>query len=479
MLRRGSLLLEAVLAIAVFGILLSAVGVTLLYGQENSVAGGERYRGVAIAQEGLEAARAIRDGGFAGLTAGQHGIALNAQQQWVFSGTHGTRSGGYILDLTVTSAASNRVEVAARSRWKHGYGRSGSILVSTELTDWRGSRYAGDWSSLSVDGSYVDGGTPRFNAVATAGNYAYITSETSGGGAGLYVFDISNTASPSRVANTFTLGAAGYGVAAKGNTLYVLTSDASSEIRAYDITNPAALAAGNLLTSHSLSGSSLGVSMLLRGPYLYIGTAADATYKEFRSFDVRSTGSILPLGALEVGTTVQGIAAAGTGAYLATGDAAAEMKTVDIDTPSAPVLVGADYNLSGSETGVSVAATGTSALLGRQKGAIQELAVFDLRSGGGNPPPSPGPWYHEGSGSLVGVATDPAKCYGFLAAASGRKALQIINLRDTSLPELTTYTSVTGLARGMLYDIVRDRVLLLTNSAFLIFKPSAVTGSCN
>lgn len=472
--------MEAILGIAIFGLFLTAVGMVLLLGQESTIVGGDRVRGTSFAAEAIDASRAIRDGSFGALTAGAHGVGLNSSQRWIYSGAQSTRSGGYILTATVTSLASDWVRVSAQTKWKHGYNRSGSVLLTTEFTDWRTQKTIGDWSSIAVDGSYVDGGNPLFNAVAVAGNFAYVTGDTSSGGAGLYVFDISNTASPSRVAATFNLGTSGYGIAAKGKTLYVVTGDALQEIRAYDITSPATLAAGNLIVSHNLSGSSLALSLSLHGRTLLVGARADATWNELYTFNVQNTGAILPLSSLEVGSSVNSIALTGTSAILATGDTAAEMKVAAMSAKGMLTAVtGGDYNIVSTEPGLSVAATGTSALLGRRKGAIQEFAFFDVRTGGGSPPPAPGPWYHEGSGSLVGVGNDPGKCYGFLAAVSGRKALQVVNLRDTSLTELTTYTSVSGYPRGLLYDPVRDRVYLLTRSAFLIFKPTSSPGPCS
>lgn len=478
--RSGSLLLEAILAIGVFGLFLAAVGLTLLYGQENSISGGDRVRGISMAQEVLEASRSVRDVGFSPITVGQHGIALDANQRWSLSGTQSTRSGGYVVDVTVTSLGSDWVRLQARSRWKHGYTRSGSVLLTTELTDWRAAHPPGDWSSAVLEGSAVDAGTPLFNGVAVAGDYAYVTSETSGGGAGLYVFDISSMASPVRVASAFTLGAAGYGVAVKGKTLYVVTGDAGAEVRAYDVSSPTTLASGNLLASYNLSGSSLATSLALRGSLLYVGAQQDAAHDEFYVFNVGNTGAILYVNSLDQSADITGVALSGTAALLSTDDPVAELQVVSItSTGGLAFPVQGAYNLTDRSGGsLAIATTGTAALLGSEKGGIQEFVFFDTRSGGGNPPPSPGPWYHEGSGSLIGVAADPAACYAFLAADSGQKAFQIVDLRNTTLPELATYTSLSGAARGILYDPVRDRVFLLTRTALLLFRPASSSSSC-
>ncbi len=477
--RPAFLLLEAILGIAIFGLFLTAVGLVLLMGQENTAVGGDRVRGVFFTEEALEATRAIRDGGFASLTTGAHGIELNSSQSWIFSGAQSTRSGGYVITAAVESLASDWVRISAATKWKHGYNRSGSVLLTTELTNWRQSKFPGDWSSIPTpEGSYIDGGSPHFNAVAVTGNYAYVTSEMSGDG--LYVFDITDTTSPQRVLNGFTLGVVGYGVAVKGKVLYVITSDENQEIRAYNISSPTTLSAGDLITSFNLSGSSLATSLRLHGTLLLVGAQQNASWNEFYSFDVTQSGSIVPIQSLETSATVNAVALAGTSAILAMNDSIAEIKVVAVSKTGALSLPEtSDYNFTDRNgDSLSVAVTGTAALLGSKKGDIQELVVLTTQNGGGNFPPSVAQ-YHEGSGSIVGIGMDPAKCYGFLAADSGRNAFQVIDLRDPALTELDTYTSNSGKARGLLYDIVRDRVYLLTRSGFFIFKPASSSGPCS
>jgi hypothetical protein len=479
-LRSGFLLLEVLVGIAIFSVFLTGVGLTLLYGQESSVMGGDRVRAGHAALRALEAARSVRDGSFSSLSAGTHGVAVGSNGKWRFSGSVVTVSGGYVTNVTVTSLASDWVRLAASTKWKHGYARSGSVLLTTELTDWRSARSTGDWSTLTLQGSYVDGATPLFNDIAVRGNYAFVTSDTSSGGAGLYVFDISSLSAPARVANSFSLGTAGYGLAIKGNTLFVVTGDATQEIRAYDIASPATLAAGNLRGSYNLSGSSLATSLAVEGPTLYVGATQHATYDEFYALEASSTGSIIYRDSLAHSATVNAVSIAGTGAYLATAEGTAEMKAVNVTNPAdLRYITNSDFNITSTEAGRSIATSGTAALLGRQKGSIQELAMFDIRNGGGSPPPSPGPWYYEGSGSLVGLDVDGSNCYAFLAADSSTKAVQVVHVKSTATPPLSSYTSTSGQARGLHYDPSRDRLFVITRRAFLIFQPSSSASSCS
>ena len=74
---------------------------------------------------------------------------------------------------------------------------------------------------------------------------------------------------------------------------------------------------------------------------------------------------------------------------------------------------------------------------------------------------------------------DPYRCFGFIAANTGHKAFQVMDLKNKStLSELWTYVSPTGIGRGLAYDLVRDRMYGLTDSALYIFKPGVSIGTC-
>jgi hypothetical protein len=440
------------------------------------VAGGDKVRGTAAAEKAIEAARTIRDAGFANLTPGIHGIAIGPSRTWILSGSKTNLSGGYLTSLTITSLSTDWVQVVANSKWKHGVNRSGSVILSAEFTNWRSARGIGNWSTLTLTGSYIDAGTPLFNDIALKGNYAYVSGDTTSGGAGLYIFDITSLTNPTRVGAGFALGANGYRMAIRGSILYIVTSASAGEVRAYDITVPAAPA---LKATYDLPGSSLATSMALKGNLLFVGATLDPSFAELYSFDVSNSGSIVLRSSLQHTATVNAVAVSGTGVYLATADAASEMKLATFTSTGSlqyPTLT--DFNITGSDVARSIAISGTASLLGRQKSAIQEMTLQNTANGPGNPPPSPGPWYHEGSGSVVGIDLDPGECFAFLATDSSIKAVQVADIRNLTLPELTTYNSTSGPGRGLLYDSVRDKLFVVTRKGLLIFQAGSSPGLC-
>ena len=133
--RNGFSLIEAILSVALFALLVTALSGAIVYGQESLALSGTRARAVFLAEEGLEVARNIRDQAFANLTNGNHGLAI-AGNQWVFSGVSDA-TGIFTRQITITAIDPNRKQVASRITWQQNTQRSGDITLVTYLTNWR------------------------------------------------------------------------------------------------------------------------------------------------------------------------------------------------------------------------------------------------------------------------------------------------------------------------------------------------------
>ncbi|MFH1839255.1 MAG: hypothetical protein ABH820_03130, partial [Patescibacteria group bacterium] len=85
----GQSLIEVLLALSILVLGLSTIVVLVIAGVNTQRNAQETGKALIIAQEGLEAARSIRDFAFVGLTAGNHGVAISGNR-WVFSGASDT-----------------------------------------------------------------------------------------------------------------------------------------------------------------------------------------------------------------------------------------------------------------------------------------------------------------------------------------------------------------------------------------------------
>lgn len=272
--RKGFLLLEAVLSIALFAIFLGAFGITVYEGQGQTKAGGDRKRAVDLATEALEGARSIAAKNFSSLTAGTHGVVVDSVTgQYKFSGTETTATGGYVTSITVTALNTERSLVRATTTWNRSPTRPASLSMYTILSNWRAPKTTGNWggAALTPVGTYtydyapVD---PGFSDVAVTGSSAFLTS-TNTSYPGLTVVNLPHLNNPAFLA-VEDIGGAGYALAIRGTVLYVITGDANAEVKAYDISTPAT---PTLLASYDLPGSGAANSLAVAGDFLYVGAS--------------------------------------------------------------------------------------------------------------------------------------------------------------------------------------------------------------
>ena len=127
---------EVLLAATVFGFLAVAVIGAIIYGQQSTANAGDRARAVFLAEEGLQAARNIRDSAYANVTDGTFGLAQNSNQ-WALSGTSDA-NGIYTRQLAISSNGTDRKNITATVSWPHSGGTS-QASVSTLLTNWSAS----------------------------------------------------------------------------------------------------------------------------------------------------------------------------------------------------------------------------------------------------------------------------------------------------------------------------------------------------
>lgn len=131
----GVSLVEALLAVTLFGIFLVAIGGALNAGQESAVLSGKRARAVALADEGLEAVRTIRDAGFTNLVDGTYGI-VTTSNQWNFSSSTSDTTDMFTRQVKIGTIDTDTKVVTSTVTWQQNLQRTGSVEAVTYLTNW-------------------------------------------------------------------------------------------------------------------------------------------------------------------------------------------------------------------------------------------------------------------------------------------------------------------------------------------------------
>jgi len=482
--RRGSLLIEAILGIALFAIFATATFLTLLTGQESSQQGADRIRGIYHTQEALEVARSIRDRDFTELTIGQHGYTLDESGTWIFSGSSLSRQ-GYNTHLIVTPITDKKVRVTARTGWKHGYHRSGSTVLSLELTDWRNrSANVGDWSNITMatNMNLGAGSIPYLNDIVVDEDYAYVTSQLDGDG--LYIFDVAEAGNPIRLSSAFTLGATAHKPVVYRDAIYLAVEDSGDEIKAFDISDPSALDESTAtIATYDLPGDTdRAISLAHRGGVLVVGARGDADESELYTFDISNPNAITLLDELSIddAPSINDIYVVGGYAYLATSANIQELMVIDISNPS-DISIHAAYNAIDVQDGTAIRGTSTDFFLGRSNGnAIDEFLL--ITGSDGVPSTDLGDTYGADMGSIdeghvYSMDTDLLGCYAFVGTDSSQKSLQIRDSHSTDIQE-EAYVTLSGPARGVHYDMMTDRLYVTTSTGFHIFTTTG-DGPCS
>lgn len=413
----------------------------------------------------------MRDTDYNSITVGRHGVALRPTG-WVFSGSY-LLENDYTLSVDVTDENTDLLKVVSNAAWNFSNTRSGSLALSTYIANWRNITAVGNWSGMTNAATLANGGTPEYQKVVVAGDYAFVSSSQVSGGNGLYVFDISNPASPTPVSVSFNLGASAYGMAVAENRLVLATDNPTAEVQVYDITDPANLTLGNLVNSYDLPGNSVARSVALYEDTAFIGTTDNAVDPQFYSLAMSETGPMTMLDSLGMTGSIVNMALKDGYAYVANSNNAAELLVVDIVTPNAlRFATGNGVDMSGSQDALSVAVTGTSALVGRaQGGTIEEVTLYDVKN---SPVPTPPPsWTLEVDGNVYDIATIFGSAYAFIASDKSASQIRVIDLdlfAQGQPPTVQTFDAAATI-NGLAYDWSTDRLYAVSPSTFFIFLP--------
>lgn len=154
--KQGFSLVEVLLSVAVFALIVTALVGGLIYGQQSTVLAGMRSRAAILADEGLEAARNIRDENYSNLVNGTYGLAISSNQ-WTFSGSQDTTD-IFSRQIVISTVDTKRKSITANITWQQNAQRNGLVSAVTYVTNWRtGSAPPATCNDYAVQQGYSSG----------------------------------------------------------------------------------------------------------------------------------------------------------------------------------------------------------------------------------------------------------------------------------------------------------------------------------
>ncbi|MCX6795324.1 MAG: hypothetical protein NT165_01145 [Candidatus Falkowbacteria bacterium] len=169
--KTGFSLIEVVLSTAVFILIVTAIAGAYLYGEQATMLSGSRQRAVMLAEEGVEAVRNIRDPLFTNLVDGTYGLIMSGNQ-YNLSGASDS-DGFFTRSINIATVDSKRKDITSTVTWQQNPQRSGSISITSRLTNW----IASGATALKSMVIYGDGTTvPKFRTYdGTANTFSAAT----------------------------------------------------------------------------------------------------------------------------------------------------------------------------------------------------------------------------------------------------------------------------------------------------------------
>lgn len=362
------------------------------------------------AQEGLEAARAIRSQDYWNLVTGDHGLSFS-NDTWSFIVAPERIDEFYERTITIEDVyrdASDNIaangtldpntkKVRSTVEWSWRGVLPYDIELETYLSNWTGDNWiqttctewtAGIFANTEtrataappddncalmlevIEGpgnfwSSADAGA-HGNDVDVDGNYAYMATAKNDGG--LSIIDVSDISNPEEEEDV-DVGGKGRGVLKVGDYAYVGVEKSSKGLAIVNVSDP-----DNPELESTLNIGDYGNRMDKSGDYLFIGVENNSN--SMKVINVSNPASPSVSATLNLGTSVNVVKINGNYAYLGTDDTSAGFQVVDISNPASPNVV-YSLNVGGAVSGIDIGGTYAHIGLLNTSDAYKVISISD------------------------------------------------------------------------------------------------------
>jgi len=136
---KGQSLIELIIAVGIFVTIVGGLAFFVLNSYVSGRLSYEVTKANFLAEEGIEAAKSIRDNKFSDLVTGSHGLAIFGGH-WVFQGTEeelrGQLKNGKRI-IQIEDISQDRKKITSRVNWQFSEGRTEEVRLVSYLTNWQ------------------------------------------------------------------------------------------------------------------------------------------------------------------------------------------------------------------------------------------------------------------------------------------------------------------------------------------------------
>lgn len=151
--RTGLSLVGVLVALGIFVLNFTAIGLLVLDASVASRHGGERTQATLLASEGMEAVRSMAEDDFDNVSVGTHGIVISGGV-WIFSGTEDLQD-QFTRSVIVTDLGVDTKKIESTVVWNTTKARQTSVSLVGYITDWRQTNGAAGRVSVEVADAHL------------------------------------------------------------------------------------------------------------------------------------------------------------------------------------------------------------------------------------------------------------------------------------------------------------------------------------
>lgn len=498
--KKGFAVVEILLAITFFA--LFSVGVfylsvdTLRWNSKNELSN----QATLYAQEGLEAARNMRDRNFLYITDGDHGLSF-ANDTWSFIPAPENIDNFYNRTINVEDVYRDQQgniateglydpdtkKITSSVDWTDGVvPRSASL--TTYFSNWRGD------DSIITTCDEFNGGTydnteniaapgppndncsiklkvneaqssfyksadigDQGNDVTVSGNYAYVANNKTN--TGFTVVNVTDRNNPVIVKN-LDIGGRGRRITKEGNYIYIGVGKDSKGLAIINVIDP-----NNPSITSTLNVGNYGDNVSVSGNYLYMGVEKNTN--SFNIINISNKSNPVITSQLSYNGIVQALAIQGNYAYLGLSNDLESFKVVDISNPNAPVKIS---SLNVGEEINSITISGHYAFVGIEDTA-KSLKIVDIS----NPASPRVVAFLNVNGEIQSLVISGNYLYGAINEVS--TGLAAINIENPLAPYLIYNLDLSGKGTGIAVDGSYVYVTLNTSNKGLVIVGTIVVNT--
>lgn len=455
---RGFGIIEIIVAMGIMVIIATSGVASIVQTFSANRLGAEYTEATAIAKEGLEASRSIRNQNWTSLGAGAHGIT--AGSSWSFSGSSNTL-GAFTRTVTVSAAARNGSDqivasggtpdsdiyrIDSQVSWNASPTRSNTITLTTYLTQFMKAIVTGigNWASPLLAGSLNLSGNNDGTKIQVDGDYAYIVRN---GGASFSVVSITDPTTPSQT-GSLSLSGTPNNIAFTSPYAYIASQNNSQEVQVVTVAAPAApVVAG----SYNAPGNADATGIYVNGNYLYV-TRAESTDNEFLIVDITSPATPTLTASLNLGTgSNPEVVVLGNYAYVVSGNDTQELRVINISNKTSPTLL-TTLDLSGVDDALTIEGFDNTIVVGRSNGSVHVISVATPSA-----PAVVGTYTAAGAVNDLSLGNDNK--YVFMGTSANSSEFEVIDISTPASPTQVGFFNLTpnNQLLGIAYHASKDR----------------------